>query len=167
MLVGLARNKKGDAEISALGEFGGQRAVDVLAEIIRDAAPDSRMRLVAIRALASSPSRRGAEVLLSILEPSWPYRRDRAHAVSTLGTFGEHAPVEALRRVLVEDEDVMVQLAAVDALQRVGTDESKAALSQAAESEKLIPSLKARIARILKRMEAEGLKRRRPPGDAK
>ncbi len=107
----------------ALGEVGGERAVDALLSLLKD--EDSFVRWRAAAALGEVGGERAVDALLSLLKDEDSFVRWRAAAA--LGEVGGERAVDALLSLL-KDEDSVVRWRAAAALGEVGGERAVDAL---------------------------------------
>jgi PAS domain S-box-containing protein len=112
------------AAIDSLGKIGGPRAVSVLASFIESR--DMDMARAAVGSLGQIDHPDALPLLQQALRSAEAARR--AAALQALGARGGDAAVEAMQWAAATDQNAEVAQAAIDALSRLATPESIAAL---------------------------------------
>ncbi|MGA9767817.1 MAG: HEAT repeat domain-containing protein [Blastocatellia bacterium] len=112
------------AAVDSLGKLDGPRAVSVLASIIESG--DSDLARAALKSLGQIEHEDALSPLLEALRSTEPARR--REALQALGMRGGKGAVEAIEWAAAADPESNVAQTAIDALARLGTPESIAAL---------------------------------------
>ncbi|MFP5260947.1 MAG: HEAT repeat domain-containing protein [Blastocatellia bacterium] len=129
------------AAVDSLGKIDGPRAVAILSSLVQS--PDTDLAAAALKSLGQINDPAALPPLLDALRS--PVAAIRLEALQALGARGEKEAVEAIQWAAATDSDSQVAGAAIEALARLATQESVAALvdltAQAVRREESIAAL--------------------------